>query len=354
MTADSHLTRRLHRVSGYWIDTAGCPGSGNILLRHTAKGIDLRVNHPAALVWSLCDGQRTLDDIVSLLGGAYATDAYSVRAIRVDVEQAVQTLLRQGALQWIASTGYDIPILLYHKVAEVIPPGNSLWISQRRFAAQMASLSASGYNTVSFQDFLAYRHGLASPPARPVILTFDDGYADIIRLVRPILDRYGFTATIFLITNVIGKTQRMDNFWDPPEAHYGAEMLLWSEVSELAAAGYEFGAHTQSHPWLNAISLNQGRREIAGSAADLRGHLGVMPRIFAYPFGDGAGVPRIETLVLEAGFAAAVSTRPGIANTLTSDIWALPRIKITEAHTLPPEGDNFSAQASSSGRSGQA
>lgn len=289
-----------------------------------------------------------------MLNDAYARDANSAQTIHADVEQAVEALLAQGALQWLSCVGYDIPILLYHKVAEVVPTGNSVWISQRRFAEQMGYLSASGYTTVSFQDYLAYRAGIASPPSRPVILTFDDGYADIVRIVRPILDQYGFTAAIFLVTDFIGTSQRMTNSWDPPEAHYGVEMLLWSEVSELAVAGYEFGAHTQSHPLLSMINLTRGRQEIAGSAADLRGHLGVQPRIFAYPFGDGAGLPRIETLVQEAGFAAAVSTHPGVANTLTSDIWALPRIKITDGDTLPPEQDIFSLRVSSAGGSAQA
>jgi len=66
--------------------------------------------------------------------------------------------------------------------------------------------------------------------------------------------------------------------------------------------------------------------------------LGAAPQVFAYPFGDGAGIPRIEALVQQAGYAAAVSTLPGVANTLASPIWALPRLRITEADTPGPGG----------------
>ncbi len=232
---------------------------------------------------------------------------------------------------------YSIPILLYHKVALTPPPGNAVWVSSHMFARQMATLSACGYVTVSFEDFLAYRAGTAEPPPRPVILTFDDGYESLYTTARLVLDHYGFKATAFLVTGHIGTNERMDNRWDPPEAQHAVPMLLWSEVAAMAANGHSFGSHTRRHPHLTAVDEERARQEVEGSAADLRAHLRA-PLAFAYPFGDGAGIPRIEALVQEAGHALAVSTLPGVANTLTSPIWALPRLRITEADTPGPGG----------------
>lgn len=342
---ESHLNPRLHQAPGYRIEPSGCPSATEIRLWHQAKDIELCLSQSAALVWSLCDGQRTLNEIEMLLADAYASDAETAEAIAADVERASETLIAHGALEWLSSEGYDIPILLYHKVAEAPPPGNTVWISRDMFAAQMAALSERGYVTVSLRDYLAYRAGLATPPPRPVILTFDDGYADVEREVRPILETYGFTATVFLVTQAIGARQRMDNSWDPPEAHYGVEMLLWSEVESLSRMGYELGSHTLTHPRLSAVGLDQAKRELTQSAAALHARLGEPPVAFAYPFGDGAGVPRIEALVQQTGYRVAVSTRPGIANTLTSDLWALPRVKITEADS-PTDDDGFIARLS--------
>lgn len=233
---------------------------------------------------------------------------------------------------------YDIPILLYHKVALTPPPGNAVWVSSHLFARQMAALSASGYVTVSFQDYLAYRAGAAEPPPRPLILTFDDGYESLYTIARLVLDHYGFKATACLVTGHIGSAERMDNRWDPPEAQHAVPMLRWPEVAAMAAGGHAFGSHTRHHPYLTAIGEDRAREEIEGSAADLRAYLGAAPQVFAYPFGDGAGIARLEALVQQAGYAVAVSTLPGVANTLTSPIWALPRLRVTEADTPGPGG----------------
>jgi peptidoglycan/xylan/chitin deacetylase (PgdA/CDA1 family) len=337
-------TDRPHQVPGYQIHEVGTPDK--LTLSHPARGNILYVSPHTALIWGLCDGQRTVGDIIALLQEAYSgVDGKSNvipgtvegTNIGADVGQVLDELAEHGTVELRATQGYDIPILVYLKVAETPPSNNSVWISKRLFAEQMAALSAHGYVAVSFQDYLAYRHGVATPPPRPVILTFDDGYESLYTIVRPILKGYDFTATVFLVTKYIGTHERLDNHWDIPEARYGAKMLLWSEVEALAAGGIAFGSHTQSHRYLTAIDETLAKQEIEASALELEAHLGARPIAFSYPFGDGAGIPRIEVLVQNAGYAVAVSTLPGIANTLTSGIWAIPRIKITGASMLTPD-----------------
>jgi peptidoglycan/xylan/chitin deacetylase (PgdA/CDA1 family) len=229
----------------------------------------------------------------------------------------------------------DVPILQYHKVADTPSACSSLWVTKRVFDQQMAALSAYGYSTISLQDFVDYRNGVGVPPPHPIILTFDDGYENFYTDARPVLNQYGFKATDFLPTDYIGVVQRQNNAWDPPEARCPADMLLWSEAATMLAEGYSFGAHTRSHPHSRALdSLTRVEDEIEGSRAEIQSRLGAAPAFFAYPFGEGARSPTLRLQVKKAGYLAALSTQAGVANTLHSDIWALPRIKIIEAHAV--------------------
>jgi peptidoglycan/xylan/chitin deacetylase (PgdA/CDA1 family) len=319
---------QLHQVAGYQLDKQG--NADHLTLAHPGRRIRVNLSPLAALIWGLCDGQRTASDIVTLLSDAYSDVQVNHTEIRADVERVLNELIKYGAIEYRADQGYNVPILLYHKIAEVPPRGNTVWISRQTFADQMATLSAHGFVPVSFEDYIAFRRGTATPPQRPVIITFDDGYESVFTLVRPILKEHGFKATVFLVTQFIGTDDRFDNRWDEPEAHYGVKMLLWSEVAALATEGFDFGSHTSSHPYLTTINDALALRELDASACKLETHLGARPSVFSYPFGDGAGNPHIQALVQDAGYAAAVSTISGIANTLASNIWALPRIKMTE------------------------
>src|SRR5256712_1619834 len=108
-----------------------------------------------------------------------------------------------------------LPVLLYHKI-DRIPPGARYprsYVTPERFEAQLAFLRRRGYESISFADYLAYRHGAGRLPRRPVIVTFDDGYRSNRDVALPLLQQYGFRATIFLVAERIGGT----NTWDPDE-----------------------------------------------------------------------------------------------------------------------------------------
>jgi peptidoglycan/xylan/chitin deacetylase (PgdA/CDA1 family) len=322
-------TDRPHPVPGCTL--AQEPEQDGFVLYHRGWRSLLRLNPLGALVWSLCDGQRSVEDITALLEEAYGSD----RAVRTGVQQVLGILAGHGALELLAQRSYDIPILLYHKVVASPPPGNTVWLSTRLFAEQMAALHAAGYHTVSLADYLSYRRGDAEPPAHPVILTLDDGYENQYRVARPILAQYGFRATVFLVTSHIGGgPERPDNRWEGPLAGDTVGMLLWSEAADLAATGYEIGSHSLSHPYLTTLEDETAEHEISRSAADVQAHLGLPTRFFAYPFGAGAGVPYLQGMVQRAGYAAAVATQTVVANTLSSPIWALPRLKVTEEHCV--------------------
>src|SRR2546426_6912563 len=99
-----------------------------------------------------------------------------------------------------------LPVLLYHKI-DRIPPGARYprsYVTPERFEAQLAFLRRRGYESISFADYLSYRRGAGRLPRRPVIVTFDDGYRSNRDVALPLLQQYGFRATIFLVAERIG------------------------------------------------------------------------------------------------------------------------------------------------------
>ncbi len=232
----------------------------------------------------------------------------------------------------ISSASLDVPILMYHKVENTTAPCSEYWVTESLFERQMAALHAYGYTTVSLQDFLDYRDGVAAAPQHPVILTFDDGYQNLDTVVRPVLANEGFVATAFLPTNYIGTSTRSTNSWDVPEAHCPANMLLWSDTA-LHTSGFTVGSHTLSHPDLLSIPTAQAQQEIANSKTEIENRLGSQVYFFSYPYGEGYSDPTLRRYLREAGYRAAVGVQPGIANTGTSNVWGLPRVMIGEINS---------------------
>jgi len=152
-----------------------------------------------------------------------------------------------------------------------------------------------------------------------VVLTFDDGYSDTLTQALPLLKKYGFTATCYLVSDAIGT----HNHWD---AEYLAErklLLSKLEVQHWLAAGMEIGSHSRSHPKLQDIDDATAREEIIGSREALRTAFGVAVDHFAYPFGRFADAT--AEIVKRAGYLSAVSLLPGVA-CATDDPYRLPRI----------------------------
>jgi peptidoglycan/xylan/chitin deacetylase (PgdA/CDA1 family) len=155
---------------------------------------------------------------------------------------------------------------------------------------------------------------------RAVILTFDDGYRDFLTEAWPLLAKYGFSATVFLVAGMVGQT----NKWD---RHYGQEMPLldWEEIRELQKEGIEFGSHTLNHRPLTELSNEQVVREAARSKTILEQNLGTHIPAIASPYGASDDV--IHHLVGACGYTFGLTCRPGPSQFRDSHL-ALPRIEI--------------------------
>jgi len=206
---------------------------------------------------------------------------------------------------------YDWPLILaYHSVSE--HRSDALAVRVADFEAQMAWLHRHGYQSMTLAE---YAHQTIEKGERIVIITFDDGYADNSTLAFPILKRYGFVATIFLVSDYVDTDHVFS--WDVPkmrsqhDAHW-YRLLTWEQVHEMAVYGIEFGSHTCTHPELTRLSAQEYTEEIVRSRKDLRARLGTEVGSFCYPRGK-LDIDIIQA-VEHAGYACAVVTpkRAGI------------------------------------------
>ena len=201
----------------------------------------------------------------------------------------------------------DVPVLNYHKV-DVL--NHALSVSPQEFAKQMEYLYKNEYHTITPDQLMAYLKYGKQLPDKPIMITFDDGYLDNYTNAYPIMQKYGFTGTIFIVTNLVGHDPRFMN---------------WDQVREMQQNGNVFGSHTVNHQSLTRLTNEQVMNELIQSRDEITQQLGKTPKYFAYP--TGTYNPAIEKMVKTAGYKAAFTIEYGQVGA-DSDLYALERIPI--------------------------
>lgn len=217
-----------------------------------------------------------------------------------------------------------IPILMYHSISERAGPKfKPFTISPTLFSHHMAYLSQHGYTPITVSEFIQAREqGLYTLPRRPVVLTFDDGFADFYTHALPILKQHHFTATLYVTTGYVNDTSR----WLRREGETTRCMLTWEQLIEINQSGIECGAHSHTHPQLDTVPLIMARYEIMGSKMILEQHLNQRIATFAYPYGYYTATT--QKLVREAGYTSACAVKHAMSSEIT-DTFALARITIS-------------------------
>ena len=200
-----------------------------------------------------------------------------------------------------------LPILMYHSIAQVPEQYDPLGLAVPRklFEQQMAALYRAGYRCLSLSDAVRRWRGGLSQPRKSFVLTFDDGYQNLYTEAWPILERYGFTATVFL---VVGRMGRQSD-WGQQVGPAATRLLSWAEARELSRLGVAFGSHTLTHPRLTLLDDARAEHEIRQSKALIEEHLGVGACLFSYPYGEFD--TRIQRMVVESGYTAACGVDRG-------------------------------------------
>jgi peptidoglycan/xylan/chitin deacetylase (PgdA/CDA1 family) len=218
------------------------------------------------------------------------------------------------------------PVLMYHGVCDDPPRAvRSLAVRPAAFETQIAHLCALGATSVTFADLVGMLQGCGELPERPVVLTFDDGYADFHREALPVLDRHGMRATVFVTTGWIDDVETRCTV-PPPD-----RMLTWRQVAEAASAGMEIGGHSHSHPELDHLPLPDLRRQVRECKELLEDRIGEAVATFAYPYGYSDARVRRETRA--AGYAGACVVGNALA-TAHCDPYAVRRLTIRRSTSL--------------------
>jgi peptidoglycan/xylan/chitin deacetylase (PgdA/CDA1 family) len=210
-----------------------------------------------------------------------------------------------------------LPILTYHKIARR-PLGvktRSIYLSRSDFERQLRELAVAGYKTVT----LDAARPLTGNSSRQIVLTFDDGYVNVLKNAAPALTRHRFTATQFLVADLLGQ----DNRWDLAHGEVREPLMDVAQIRDWLALGHEIGAHTLTHPHLTRIGRDEAREEIFSSKKKLEDLFGRPIRHFCYPYGEWDDA--IADLVCEAGYTTATTTHWG-ANTTDTPPFALHRL----------------------------
>jgi len=194
-----------------------------------------------------------------------------------------------------------IPIFMYHQVAEVSKELDPLGLAvpPDQFEQQMSYLARHTYHCLTLAEALSYLRDGKRSLSKSFVITFDDGYQDLHSTGCPILEKYGFTATIFLVASRMGALAN----WVGQENRPSGLLLSWAEARDLATRGHILGSHTLSHPRLSPLDESAARNEIYGSRDLLQERLEMPVDYFAYPYSDSSA--RIEQMVESAGYAAA-------------------------------------------------
>lgn len=222
-------------------------------------------------------------------------------------------------------TRNQIPIVALHGIDAA--PGGFYELSTGEFDYLCGTLKALGFKTITFMDLLNYLDKGKRLPEKPVILTSDDGYQNIYTYAFPILQKYGFKMTVFLVTGLIGNSdadRRLNEFDIGKSGIPVRPMLVWPEISVMSRYGIEFMSHTVSHRQIGDMSDEEVLFEISQSKADIEAHLKRPVPFIAWPFDNFSS--RAISLLPQVGYRGAIRYKGGVEDIRSINIYAIKRI----------------------------
>ena len=229
--------------------------------------------------------------------------AGSIAVLAVSCWAGVEYLLAQPEPE-------GFPILEYHMVQQAEPQDAYAYnVPVEDFRQQLDYLQEQGYTTISVRDFLRAKKGLQELPAKPVILTFDDGYETNYTELLPILEERGLKATVFMVGNSIGREK----------------YLSWEQLREMQHRGIEIGSHTANHLPLTEMSLETARDEV--KLSKLLMEWNGLHTIYTLSYPNGKYTTELRDMLKEEEYLAAVTGDAGL-NTFATDPYQLQRINI--------------------------
>jgi len=251
------------------------------------------------------------DEVDSFIGPGYGIKVYGVRPFE----------------------GNYIPIIGLHAIEDHI--GEEIELYTAHFDYLCRTLKRYGYETITFTDILNYVDYGKALPEKPVIITSDDGYQDVYTNGFPILKKYGYGMTVFLVTGAVGDsdTDRKTNTYFNKRTNVIRPILTWPEIIEMNQYGCEFLSHTVNHVRLGLSSDEEFLNELIQSKNDIESHLGSEVLFFAWPY-DNHSYSKWP-LISEAGYRGAVRYGNGIEDMRTINLYDIKRVEFNSY--IPPD-----------------
>lgn len=216
-------------------------------------------------------------------------------------------------------------ILGLHRVGQ--PPASAkirgLFTTPRLLTFELWLLRKLGFR------FLTLSEAMNDVSGWSAVITFDDGYADNVQNALPILERFGARATIFVITDDVGKC---DVVWDEAGEKLPADMLSWEDLRELQSHGWEIGSHGHKHVHFDRRNAASQESLVCDSVFQIEEKLGTVPISFAYPY--GVFNETTKNALRRFGIRYAVTTNPYGDNQSVEDALELRRLSIGGRHVL--------------------
>lgn len=226
---------------------------------------------------------------------------------------AAAALLAFGWTLPAAGAGDSAVVFMYHRFGEDGVPATNIRIEQ--FEAHLAELTSGRYTVLPLPEIVAaFREGRALPD-RTIAITIDDAYLSVYTEAWPRLKAAGLPFTLFVATDPVDRGLR--------------GFMSWDQIRDLVRAGVGIGSQTASHPHMPAASAARNQDEIARANRRFREELGLVPELFAYPYGEYSLA--VREVVANSGFKAAFGQHSGVAYR-GHDIFSLPRFALNETY----------------------
>lgn len=202
---------------------------------------------------------------------------------------------------------------MYHRIAP-LPAGTTVpnhYVHPARFRRHVTALAKTGHTAVSTAQVLAAFNGGPGLPAKPVVFTFDDGYAHWAQDVVPVLAAQGWPGTLFIVSGLLGG----HNDWDNRNGDVREPLMSAAEVVAADRAGMEIGGHSVTHARLPNLNDDDLRSELTRCRETLEALVGHEVRSFCYPY--GAVDRRVRDAAEQAGYVCATTVAKGLNDSQT-------------------------------------
>ena len=203
-----------------------------------------------------------------------------------------------------------IPILVYHSISNDV---SGLSLSLNEFEKHIIYLKDKNYETINFDQ-------INSTKNKQIIITFDDGYKDLISSVLPILKKHNFNATCFVVSSMLGKK----NMWDMSKKNFiQKDLMNLNDIREWVDNGMFIGSHSHNHLDLTSLNVDKMTNELTYSKKILEDKIGVKIKNFSYPYGKVNNLVYKKTKEI---FEKATTTNRGRFDINIHDFHLIPRI----------------------------